>query len=223
MLRGVAGAAAALAACVAIAVMAAPAAAGMAERVVKVGTNPNEPRYDPCANVRDRYKPEFWRDVPPEVGSGIGFVEIYRKDYDDHYFRACYLDAQPYVDRGANRTMVPLRFTVIELGYEVDWDDAARRVTIARAGRSVRFTVGSRVALVNGKETEIEVAPVIWFDRTYVPLRFFAEQLGLTVLWDAEERDVVLFEPGALIGPRYQELFAKTGAPLPPGARLVPR
>ena len=35
------------------------------------------------------------------------------------------------------------------------------------------------------RKQETDVAPYVKQDRTYVPVRFFAEQIGLDVQWDA--------------------------------------
>jgi hypothetical protein len=48
---------------------------------------------------------------------------------------------------------------------------------------------------VQGKDApvkETDVAPYIKQDRTYVPIRFFAEEIGLDVQWDQATRTVIL-------------------------------
>ncbi len=47
-----------------------------------------------------------------------------------------------------------------------------------------RLTVGSNAANINGRKTEMDVAPVIIDDRTMVPVRFIAEAFGCAVDYD---------------------------------------
>lgn len=46
--------------------------------------------------------------------------------------------------------------------------------------------------VVNGLETETDTAPVIINDRTMVPLRAIAESLGCEVLWDGDNRGIIV-------------------------------
>ena len=45
----------------------------------------------------------------------------------------------------------------------------------------ITMEIGSKTAIVNGKEVQIDVAPYVKQDRTMVPLRFVAEALGAEV------------------------------------------
>jgi hypothetical protein len=46
------------------------------------------------------------------------------------------------------------------------------------------MNVGSKIALVNGQEIELDVAPIIQNKRALVPLRFVAENVGYEAIWD---------------------------------------
>ena len=54
------------------------------------------------------------------------------------------------------------------------------------------LTIGQKTANVYGEIVENDVEPIIRYDRTMLPARFVAENLGATVLWDAENRVVVI-------------------------------
>ena len=52
---------------------------------------------------------------------------------------------------------------------------------------------GSDIHLfIDGREIEPSVSPMIVKDRTIVPVRFIAEELGADVIWDGESRTVLI-------------------------------
>jgi hypothetical protein len=57
--------------------------------------------------------------------------------------------------------------------------------------RSVILRIGSPVALVDGQSVEMGVAPFIYQNRTYVPLRFLVEQMGARVEYSSKEDGTV--------------------------------
>lgn len=65
--------------------------------------------------------------------------------------------------------------------------------------RQIILTVGKKEALVFGKTKSNDVAPVIRNDRTMLPARFVAENLGVTVTWDEEKRLVTITGNGVTI------------------------
>ena len=95
------------------------------------------------------------------------------------------LDAAPFLDTRAYRTLVPLRFVSEALGAKVDWLAETAQVAITDDGREIILTTGSVDVLVNGQKTSIDCTPVILPPgRTLVPLRFVSEALGATVDYD---------------------------------------
>ncbi|MDR1642436.1 MAG: copper amine oxidase N-terminal domain-containing protein [Clostridiales bacterium] len=82
-----------------------------------------------------------------------------------------------------DRTLLPLRLVSETLGAEVGWDGAARKVTIKDAGNLIELVIGDTMAKVGGKSVALDVAPKIFKDYTYVPVRFVAESLGCEVGW----------------------------------------
>ena len=98
-----------------------------------------------------------------------------------------------------DRTMLPIRALVEQAGGTAGWDAAAQKVTITWKGTTIVFTIGSRTALVNGAatplDTDASVVPVIKNGHTLLPVRFIAESLGWTVLWNSAARMVTLQYP----------------------------
>lgn len=106
------------------------------------------------------------------------------------------LDAAPFVDPKANRTLVPLRFLAEALGADVGWDGVAQRVIIKDNGQVIILTLGSSTALVDGQVRAIDCAVLTRPPgRTFIPLRFVSETLGARVDYNAENREIIITRP----------------------------
>lgn len=84
-----------------------------------------------------------------------------------------------------NRTMVPIRFIMEAPGAnaEVGWDGSKNLVTVKYGEHEVKLTINSRIAYRDGQQINIDVAPVLQQNRTFIPLRFLAESMGAVVSW----------------------------------------
>ncbi|MBO4896990.1 MAG: copper amine oxidase N-terminal domain-containing protein [Clostridia bacterium] len=93
-----------------------------------------------------------------------------------------------------DRTMLPIRFVAENLGFEVEWDNDARKVTITKGEDVLTLVIDSDIATVNGEEVKLDSAAYIDVEasRTMVPLRFIAENLGYNVEWVNATRQVVI-------------------------------
>jgi hypothetical protein len=83
-----------------------------------------------------------------------------------------------------NTTMVPLRFVAESLGIEVKWDQPTRTITLSTAAKTIRLTVDSPDAAVNGVSVPLEQPATILNETTMVPLRFISENMNQTVAFD---------------------------------------
>lgn len=104
------------------------------------------------------------------------------------------LDAAPYIENG--RTLVPLRFISEALGAKVEYAEGV--VTITSGAKKIVMTIGETSYSVNGEAREMECAPEIKSDRTFVPLRAAAEALGASVSWNNETRSAVIKRGGSI-------------------------
>lgn len=93
--------------------------------------------------------------------------------------RLTFEDADPVLIQG--RTMVPFRKIFETLGYEVKWIGGERQVIGEKEGTLIKLTIDHNVALVNNKEIQLDVAAQLHQSRTFVPLRFVAENSGFHV------------------------------------------
>lgn len=99
-------------------------------------------------------------------------------------------DVAPYIQN--ERTMVPIRFISETLGYKVTWDNDKREVGVKGKDTEILLKVDSKNAKVNGKEVKLDAPASIKKDRTFVPLRFVAENLKAEVKWDKENFKVII-------------------------------
>ena len=110
------------------------------------------------------------------------------------------MDVEPFIDANG-RTMVPVRFVSEALTAMVDWDTSTRTVTVTKGATIIKLVVDSRIITVNGSTITMDTAAVIRYERTFVPVRYIAEALGLNVGWDESTKAVVLSTIGSKTTP----------------------
>ena len=82
-----------------------------------------------------------------------------------------------------DRTLVPLRYICEALDAEVTWNNETKTVTMVSENKIINMTV-------NEKIEGYDVAPVIYKDRTMVPIRYISDQLGANVIWSPSSKQV---------------------------------
>jgi len=103
------------------------------------------------------------------------------------------LDAEPYINAEAGRTLIPVRFVSEALGAEVDWDPETSKAVITYGEKEIILTTGSAEVQVNGDKQIIDCAPVILPPgRTFVPLRFVSETLEAEVIFDSNNSQITI-------------------------------
>lgn len=105
------------------------------------------------------------------------------------------MDVAPFIDPKTNRTLVPVRFVVEFLGGTVQWDAATKTVTIELNGKTVKLTINSKIAYVNGVAYTLDQPPIIKHNRTFIPLRFVVEALGFNVQWNGKTHSITIQGP----------------------------
>ena len=106
-------------------------------------------------------------------------------------------DVAPFIDANS-RTMVPVRFISEALDAEVEWNGNTRLVTVTKGATIINLTIGSNQIITNGKADTMDTAAIIVDGRTFVPVRFIAEALGLAVGWDGATQTVILTSAGSM-------------------------
>ncbi|MDF2679256.1 MAG: copper amine oxidase [Brevibacillus sp.] len=91
-----------------------------------------------------------------------------------------------------SRTLVPIRPIAESLGFDVDWNEKTRTVTINKGTNNVRLVVTQKIAKKNGQTINLDVPAQIINQRTMVPVRFIAEALTYNVNWDQATQTVLI-------------------------------
>ena len=84
-----------------------------------------------------------------------------------------------------DRTLVPIRVVTETFGGSADWNALTKEVTLNLDGKTIKMTVGQTI-------NKYGVAPMIIDGRTYVPIRFVADELGAVTTWINATRTVVI-------------------------------
>lgn len=118
--------------------------------------------------------------------------------------RTVAMDTSPYIAN--NYTLVPIRFVAEALDFEdIVWEESKRTVTVKGGATEIFITIDSQTALVNGERVSLGTPARIKNNRTYIPVRFVAENMGAEVSWDGEKRVVNILKNGAAGNFPYEE------------------
>ncbi len=101
-------------------------------------------------------------------------------------------DTPPVIKEG--RTLIPVRAITEAMGATVTWNSEEKLVTIIKDGKTIVFDLLNNITYVNDVEATIDVPAGVMNNRTMVPLRFIAENLGLTVEWDEDAQTIEVDE-----------------------------
>jgi len=107
----------------------------------------------------------------------------------------------------SERTFVPIRAIVENLGGTVGFTAADQKVTIQLQNTAVELWIGRAEARINGQATTLATIPFVnAANRTMLPLRFVIETLGGQVAWEGINQRITISYGGTT-----------TGKTLPPG------
>ncbi|MCL2060267.1 MAG: copper amine oxidase N-terminal domain-containing protein, partial [Oscillospiraceae bacterium] len=90
------------------------------------------------------------------------------------------------------RTLVPIRAIVETMNGTVGWDDALREISLEAYGHNVWMKLDSETIIVDGDQKEIDVPPTTINERTMVPVRFVAENVGCNIQWIASTQEIII-------------------------------
>jgi len=94
-------------------------------------------------------------------------------------------DVDPFIISGT--TYVPVRFISEALSAdEVSWDSNNNTATIKYNGNVIELTINKNYGYINGKYVAIKNGVKLVNDRTFVPVRFIAENMGAAVSWSSD-------------------------------------
>lgn len=105
-------------------------------------------------------------------------------------------DVAPFIYNGGY-TMVPLRFASTPLNATLLWDNTTKTATLIREDLTVTLVIGNEQATVNDEAVTMAVAAMSKDGRTFVPLRFVAENMGAVVQWNGAQKLITIDFPNA--------------------------
>lgn len=106
------------------------------------------------------------------------------------------IDVAPFIE--SDRTFVPVRFLGNALGVDdsnIAWDNPTQ-TAILKGNATLQMTIGQARITSDGQAKDIDVAPLLRSDRTFLPARYVAEGLGYQVEWDEATQIVVCWPAG---------------------------
>lgn len=114
---------------------------------------------------------------------------VYEKPDIELYINGSILSSENLPIIKNDRTLLPLRILATSLGYpnndsHIIWNEFTKTVTLKNESKTIILRIGSRNIYVNNDLNIIDVEPIIFNNRTYVPVRFIAEVLNKNVYWD---------------------------------------
>lgn len=125
--------------------------------------------------------PIEFRESPPPPDDWSAWAHIW---LNNKGITNPYNDVIPYVTASTGRTMIPLRMVTEAMGGTAEWEEATQKVTVRLGDRYMEMTIGKTEAVANGRSVTIDQPPLLWMDRTMVPLRVVVEAFGAQVGWD---------------------------------------
>jgi len=102
-----------------------------------------------------------------------------------------FTDQAPAVVDG--RTLVPVRSVFEHIGFDVDWEEETRTVTLIRENDEIIIAIDSDEFITNGRTHRLDVPAQVINDRTMLPIRAVLASVGYNVDWDEESSTVLVY------------------------------
>ena len=99
-----------------------------------------------------------------------------------------------------DRTLLPVRFIAENLGMEVYWSEAMRSITLT-GDKTIRLTLNDNKAYIDEQLEFLDSPPVVFENRSYLPVRFISEALDRDVEWDELLRKVTISPKAPVVNP----------------------
>ncbi|MCG9967939.1 copper amine oxidase N-terminal domain-containing protein [Pelotomaculum terephthalicicum JT] len=104
------------------------------------------------------------------------------------------MDIAPYVKN--DRTYLPVRYIATALGIadsDINWYNDEQCVVIVRESGFIKFVIGSKEMIVNGKSVVMDVEPeFVEPGRVMLPLRWVAQAFGANIIWDEKSETAII-------------------------------
>lgn len=100
------------------------------------------------------------------------------------------LQIQDPILNKSDHLLLPMRALYEAIGASVAWNKETLTASATRNGKTIDLTIDAKIAKVDGLPVVMDVAPLMYKNRTYMPLRFVSENLDGVVDWDNATQSV---------------------------------
>ncbi len=114
-----------------------------------------------------------------------------------------------------DRTLLPVRAVVEEMGGSVEWVEDTQTVILAYGSDTITLQIDNPTAYLNDEAKALDTAPMIIGDRTMMPIRFIAESFGFNVGWDDATQTATVSNVSSTAAPAATTVPAATAEPAP--------
>ncbi|MEA4847135.1 MAG: N-acetylmuramoyl-L-alanine amidase family protein [Clostridiaceae bacterium] len=83
-----------------------------------------------------------------------------------------------------NKIFLPVRATGEALSYKATWNAKTSTMELKDSKQTIKVTVGSTDAYVNGNKVKLDAAPIMYKERSYMPLTFVQKHFNYTTTYD---------------------------------------
>ena len=98
------------------------------------------------------------------------------------------LDQAPFIKD--NRTFLPVRFVVEALGGLINYDEANKVVEIKYEDKEIKLPIDKNEIIINDIVKNIDTKAFLKGGRTFVPIRFIAEEMGMDISYNENTKEV---------------------------------
>ncbi len=116
--------------------------------------------------------------------------QIKKRDKTFVYIDGLLVDAETYVIDGI--TYIELRKILENLSFDVVWNSHQKEIIISKDQNVFRVFLNQKVAYCNLKEISLTALPMVSKSKTFLPVRFLREAMGIDVYWDATHNAVLV-------------------------------
>lgn len=99
-----------------------------------------------------------------------------------------------------NRIFLPVRATGEALSYKCSWNAKTGTMELKSSNQTIKITIGSTNAYVDGKKVKLDAAPIMYKDQSYMPLTFVQEHFNYTTTYDKTKNIVSINKKVSVTG-----------------------
>ncbi|BEP29415.1 copper amine oxidase N-terminal domain-containing protein [Helicovermis profundi] len=92
-----------------------------------------------------------------------------------------------------DRTIAPVRYIFELFDLKLNWNPSDKSITtVTKEGKNIRMELGSKNIRVDDTLYKMDVAPMLINNRTYIPIKYLFDVLGVKYKWNGETKTVAV-------------------------------